>query len=235
MTTAFDDKSVNLLQFSSFFEEFPDGTERPIELVVTPVTIAFARGFISKYHYLQSMPDSTLFCYAGHYGTKLAGIIVFGMGGSKSRYTTIIPEIQNGEYCELTRLWCHDLAPKNTESRIISEALKMLPVNIKLVVSYADDGQGHSGIIYKATNWIYMGKTESGSILVDKNGKRLHPRLLGIYKMRHEKYRDLSDTELMKELEYTKEEGSFKHKYVYLRFGKVKNRFIMRKLNGKTF
>ena len=29
--------------------------------------------------------------------------------------------------------------------------------NIKVLLSYADNGQGHVGGIYKATNWIYQG------------------------------------------------------------------------------
>jgi hypothetical protein len=28
-----------------------------------------------------------------------------------------------------------------------------------ILVSYADTAQGHSGIVYKATNWIYTGTT----------------------------------------------------------------------------
>lgn len=55
---------------------------------------------------------------------------------------------------------------------------------VKIVVSYADQNQGHTGIIYQATNWIYLGTTdkwEGGhkeTYFIIK-GKKYHPRSVG--------------------------------------------------------
>jgi len=49
-------------------------------------------------------------------------------------------------------------------SRCISIALKMLQSKnpgLQLVVSYADESQGHLGKVYQAANWIYLGWTRS--------------------------------------------------------------------------
>lgn len=49
-----------------------------------------------------------------------------------------------------------------------------------MVVSYADLDQDHAGTIYQATNWIYLGKMNSGSrgaFII--NGKKTHPRTIG--------------------------------------------------------
>lgn len=232
MTAAFDNESIARLDAPLFSLEceFPDGSECPHTMKVEQVSVRFARSYIAKYHYTQSMPDSTLFCFAGWYGQKLAGVAVFGMGGSKARYTSVIADIKNGEYAELTRLWCPDAAPRNTESRLIAASIKMLPLRIKLLLSYADDGMGHKGTIYRATNWLYVGATNASDVLVDGNGKVFHPRLLGIYRMRRPEFAELSDSEIMRKIGLHRKAGSFKHKYIYLRFGRVKNRFARRRI-----
>jgi len=58
----------------------------------------------------------------------------------------------------------------------IKELKKYAPC-VDLIVSYADIDQGHKGIIYQATNWIYAGIVMEGkrsNYVV--NGKKIHPR-----------------------------------------------------------
>lgn len=50
-----------------------------------------------------------------------------------------------------------DEAPKNLESKFIAHALRALKSKNLILVSYADDGMGHRGYIYQATNWLYTG------------------------------------------------------------------------------
>lgn len=49
---------------------------------------------------------------------------------------------------------------KNAASFLVAGSLKLLPAPCA-VVSYADMEQGHCGIIYQATNWLYTGSTKS--------------------------------------------------------------------------
>ena len=139
------------------------------------------------------------------------------MGCGKNQYTAIIPDIQNGSYVELTRVWCMNDAPRNTESRIIGQSLKLLPKEIKLVISFSDTSQGHCGLIYQATNWYYLGCNKGGKMLEMENGIQKHPRLLGIYRMRHPEYKKYSNNELMELLHMKYVDGGSKHRYVYLR------------------
>jgi len=72
-----------------------------------------------------------------------------------------------------------DDTPKNAESFFVSRTLKWLKKNTdwKFVVSYADEAQGHKGIIYRASNFKYEGLTGVGTtLLVD--GKSFHVRTL---------------------------------------------------------
>ena len=217
LTAKFDDFARNKL-ISNFNEDDYNLQNINVnEIVVKEIEKSLARQYISTFHYSKTMPDSTRFCYGGFIGDKIVGIVCYGMGCGKNQYTAIIPDIQNGEYIELTRLWCVNSAPRNTESKIISQSLKLLPQEIKLVVSFSDEAEGHCGIIYQATNWYYLGKNKGGKMLLMPNGIKKHPRLLGIYRMRHPEYREYTNAELMNLLNYTYTDGGCKYRYVYLR------------------
>jgi len=66
---------------------------------------------------------------------------------------------------------------KNAASILVGRSLQMLKAPCA-VVSYADTEQGHSGIVYQATNWIYTGATKSHDKLYLVEGKRTHPMTL---------------------------------------------------------
>lgn len=110
---------------------------------------------------------------------KFIGVVLFGQGAT--------PEIgspyglKQVEICELTRIaLTKHITPV---SRILSIAFKFLhksSPNLRMIVSFADEGQGHHGGIYQATNWIYTGGAETHAYLV--NGVQYHPKSL------HSKY-----------------------------------------------
>jgi hypothetical protein len=71
------------------------------------------------------------------------------------------------------------LAPgrKYPTSQVVAIALKLLKCQspgLRLVVSYADLGQNHVGIIYQAGGWLYLGTSEQGYLKI--HGKIVHPR-----------------------------------------------------------
>lgn len=217
MTVLFDEKArYDMLNYIDFDDFLYDGT--PIrDMKVEELDAFVARKYIASFHYSHTFPDSTLFSYGGYLNGKLCGVVCYGMGCGKNQYTSLIPDIKNGEYLELTRLWCADSYPINTESKLISKSLKLLPKEIKLVVSFADEQEGHCGIIYQATNWYYCGMSAGGRSLVTKDGLKKHTRLLGIYRMRHPEYKEYSNEELLNLLGYSYTEAGKKYRYVYLR------------------
>lgn len=202
-----------------------DGT--PVkDMVVRLINNDLAREMISTFHYSKTFPDSTLFSYGGYLNGKLIGVICYGMGCGKNQYTAVVPNIENGSYLELTRLWVANSMPRNSESKLISTSLKMLPKQYHLIISFADELQGHCGIIYQATNWYYLGVNNGGKTMVDKNGIKKHARLLGVYRMRHPEYKNMTNEELMNLLGYKWVENGKKHRYIYLRGTKKEKKAI---------
>jgi hypothetical protein len=103
---------------------------------------------------------------------KIVGGSVIGKPRHEKKYVGSV---------EIRRMACLDECPKNTESFFLSKVVWYIKKNtsFKSVISYADTSVGHQGGIYKAANFIFIGKT-SESKHVFWNGVRYHPRSLTI-------------------------------------------------------
>ena len=75
----------------------------------------------------------------------------------------------------LTRLVIIPEVPKNGASFLLSRSIKMIWDDNRFtsLVTYADEYKNHFGKIYKASNWIYVGRTGPYVKWEDKNGKQV--------------------------------------------------------------
>ena len=138
--------------------------------------------FIEKYHYSQNVNGVQSLYHFGLYGEgnfglpKMIGAMMYAhpsMPATAEKYNPINPT----KCLELRRLCCIDDTPTNTESYFIGKTLRWLKQNtdMEVVVSFADQHHGHSGIIYKASNFEYLGETAGARILM-VDGKEMHSR-----------------------------------------------------------
>jgi hypothetical protein len=91
---------------------------------------------------------------------KLIGVAVYGFPVGARAPTSICEGLTKDNVLELTRLFVHDGYGSNIESNALSKTFQWIKENdenIKVLISYADNGQGHLGGIYQATNWLYQG------------------------------------------------------------------------------
>lgn len=72
----------------------------------------------------------------------------------------------------LSRLVIEPEVPTNAASFVLSKSQKLIRRDLRwdLLVTYADDWQGHTGAIYKAAGWEYVGTTKPERIYV-KDGR----------------------------------------------------------------
>lgn len=140
---------------------------------VVPLDKPTCEEFVKKKHYSRR---ASIFW-------KGFGLVEDGMVVGVAVYGQPSPPIQKHAFrdrgfrlYELCRVVVQTKAP-NAASILVGGSLKMLERPCA-VVSYADMEQGHSGIIYQATNWIYTGATVSHDKLYIVDGKRTHPMTL---------------------------------------------------------
>jgi len=128
-----------------------------------------------NFHYAKTVP----YCSAGYsvFNDKdeWCGVILFNRGSRNGGrpYNLII-----GEFAELIRVALN--GKQGITTKAVSRAVKLFSKDnplCKLLISYADTGQDHKGIIYQAMNWIYEGEIEpSRPFFMDINGKVIHSR-----------------------------------------------------------
>ena len=106
----------------------------------------------------------------------------------------------------LTRLVMIPETPKNACSFLLGKSVKMIKQDNRFVslVTYADDAENHTGQIYKASNWDYIGVTGPYPKWIDpRTGRQVAKKAT--------KNRRKAE---MLSLGYTKQGSYYKHKYV---------------------
>ena len=97
---------------------------------------------------------------------KLIGCVVYGNPVGFRVVKSICEELTDKDVLELKRLWIEDGYGSNIESYVIAQTLKQIKNDkpeVKVIITYADPGEDHTGIIYKATNWKYQGNQVSNA------------------------------------------------------------------------
>lgn len=186
---------------------------------IKPISYKLAMELVVKNHYLhRKCPCS--FAWGLFEGSNIIGCIIYGTPSSAPLRKGICGEAEKDNVIELTRLWIQDGTPKNTESYLIGNTLKL--VDKEIIVSYAEIEQGHLGIVYQATNWLYTGlsaKRTNWTIEgVDKHCQTIADKYTAI-EIR-EKYGDA----------FKLVDRPRKHRYVYLNADKRRKRELLTKL-----
>jgi hypothetical protein len=140
------------------------------------------KDFTEKWHYSKSINGvNSKYCFGlFDRSNTLSGSAIYGsiaMANVWRKYAESKEEV-----IELRRLCLLDDTPTNAESWFIGKTLRWLQNNtsIKVVVSYADAWYGHSGTIYQASNFEYLGKTNP-SRMIEWNGKLWHDKTIRTY------------------------------------------------------
>ena len=142
-----------------------------------------AKEYIIKNHYSHGCHNAPSPCYGLFDKDNLIGVLMFATPCSEAVRSSLFGKEYKDSVIELHRLHILDVTPRNTESWFISRCLKLLRVDkpkIHGVISFSDMTEGHSGVIYKATNAFFCGQTCEVTFYVDKNGRLRHPRQNGV-------------------------------------------------------
>ncbi len=151
--------------------------ENKVDLKVDWATYKAAKYACEHWHYSKCLPTGKLVKVGAWEENKFIGVVIFSRGATPNLLKPY--GLNQDEGCELTRIAL--TAHKSFVSKIIPRAIRFLKHNnpkIRLIVSFADQSQGHHGGIYQATNWIYTG-TSGGANFYKIHGKLIHPRSIG--------------------------------------------------------
>ena len=156
--------------------------------------------------------------------SEMIGCVIYGKPASPSLCVGICGKEESKHVIELTRLWISDKSPKNAESFLIGQSLKLLDPNWQIVVSYAEIAAGHVGTVYQATNFIYTGLSDAHVVwLLDgkssKHDRHIFDQLGGV-----DKAKEFYGERLVRG------QRGRKHRYVIFRGSKKRKKDLLVKL-----
>ncbi len=78
----------------------------------------------------------------------------------------------------LTRMVILPGVPKNAASFLLAKSIKLIKKDGRFtsLVTYADESQGHTGHVYRASNWTYVGRTGPYPRWIDLEGRQVAPK-----------------------------------------------------------
>ena len=141
---------------------------------VDTLHVDMARRMVEQYHYAKGASPNGVYLHGlflhGDYRTCY-GVAWWlpAMAGTVARYNP------GGNRTTLTlhRLVIHPLVPTNGASYLMGRSIRRIEQEgrYEMLVTYADTWRGHTGAIYKATNWHYEGLSEPLPVWVNADGQ----------------------------------------------------------------
>lgn len=131
---------------------------------VHPVGIDIARRLVEKCHYAVGASNTAVYLHGlfrkGDIFDEQCVGVAWWLPPTKSAGQATYPQNCHGVLA-LSRLAILPTVPLNACSFLIARSRKLIDrLRWPCLVSYADEWRGHTGAIYKADNWEYLGKTK---------------------------------------------------------------------------
>ena len=143
---------------------------------MTRATVSAIKYACTHFHYAKAVPVNTIGYNVYNAKDEWCGVVLYGTGANIHIGEPF--NLPQGAVLELVRVALN--GKQELTSQAVAMSLKLLKKDCphcRLVVSYADCDQEHLGTIYQATNWIYTGQMNTGSVGAFMiHGKKVHPK-----------------------------------------------------------
>ncbi len=136
---------------------------RKADYEVRPVCLEFARRFVVAHHYARGGSNTATYLHGLFrcdeiFDEQCQGI-AWWIPPTRSAAEATYPQNWRGVLC-LSRLAIRPGVPSNACSFLLARSRRLIDRSAwPCLVTYADEWRGHTGQIYRADNWTYLGLT----------------------------------------------------------------------------
>lgn len=151
------------------------GKALDIQLRVIPSKLA--NDFIRKHHYSGKTVNNSKLHFGVFYNGRLHGAMSFGSPLDKRKMLGLVEGSKWNSVLELNRMAFDDVLPRNSESRAIAIACRLIKKNapeVKWIISFADGCSCGDGAIYRATGFVLTGIKKNSNLAQLPNGQKIH-------------------------------------------------------------
>jgi hypothetical protein len=143
------------------------------EIVVKPISSQDAARIVKACHYSGKVVQNSQLHFGVFLGGKCGGAMQFGPSLDKRKMLGLVEGTSWNGFIELNRMAFADWLPRNSESRAIAVAMRLIRKSyphIEWVVSFADGTQCGDGTIYRASGFLLTGIRPNTSIVTRPDG-----------------------------------------------------------------
>lgn len=151
------------------------------ELIVRVIPSKVAVPFIKKHYYSGKVVNNSNLHFGVFKNNILHGVMSFGPSLDKKKMLGLVDGTGWNEFLELNRMAFDDALPRNSESRAISVAFRLIKKNapqIKWIISFADGCSCGDGTIYRASGFLLTAIKPNGNLVVLPTGEKVHKMTL---------------------------------------------------------
>lgn len=130
------------------------------DIILRPIDAATANALVKRVHYSGKVVNNSQLHIGVFLSGKLEGAMQFGPSLDKRKIVGLVEATPWNGFLELNRLAFSEALPRNSESRALSIALRMLrkhAPHLQWVVTFADAAQCGDGTIYRAAGFVLTG------------------------------------------------------------------------------
>lgn len=153
----------------------PEYTAKDIR--VAPIKSADANALVKRLHYSGKVVNNSQLHLGVFLGDRLEGVMQFGPSLDKRKIQCLVRDTGWNGFIELNRMAFSDRLPRNSESRAIGIAMRMIRKHypqIEWVVSFADGTQCGDGTIYRASGFVLTDLRKNKDVLMMPDGRISH-------------------------------------------------------------
>lgn len=132
------------------------------QIIVKVIPSSVANPFVKKHHYSGKVVNNSQLHFGAFLNGNLHGVMSFGCSLDKRKVQNLVVNKQTkqpalwNEWLELNRMAFDETLPRNSESRCIAIALRMIrkkAPHIRWIISFADGTHCGDGTIYRASGF----------------------------------------------------------------------------------
>lgn len=151
------------------------------DIVVKPISARDAATLIKRVHYSGKIVQNSQLHFGVFLHGRLEGAMQFGPSLDKRKIQGLVEGTLWNGFLELNRMAFSDRLPRNSESRAISVAMRIIKKNyphIEWVISFADGTQCGDGTIYRASGFVLTAINKSMNLVRRGDGVVIHKMTL---------------------------------------------------------
>lgn len=143
------------------------------DIIIKPISAKAANALVKRVHYSGKVVNNSSLHFGAFLNGRLEGAMSFGSPMDKRKTLPLVKDTKWTGMLELNRMAFSDLLPRNSESRAMSVAFRLIKKHyphIEWILSFSDGTQCGDGTIYRASGFVLTQVKQNSSLYETPSG-----------------------------------------------------------------